>query len=181
MTEPAIGENEITSSGVVEKVFPPLDPTTLQPQLFWLAVIFVVLYFLLKRLIIPRIDGIVKNRKDTLEKDLNAAAQLKQEVDSAIKYYDKTLLSARTNAQNIGRNIHEDLSADLRKERQLVETQLAEKLSKAEKAIIETKLNTLAKINDIALEISHPILNRLLGKNFSPEEIKRAMPEKGRE
>ncbi|MFM7084306.1 MAG: F0F1 ATP synthase subunit B' [Hyphomicrobium sp.] len=181
MTEPAIGENEVLSSGAVEKVFPPLDPTTLQPQLFWLAISFIVLYLLLKRFIIPRIGGIVEERQNTLQKDLNSAAQLKQEVDSAIKFYDKTLLTARTNAQNIGRKIQEDLSADLRKERQLAEAQLAEKLSKAEKTIIETKRNTFTKINDIALEISQPILNQLLGKNFSPEDIKRAMPERGRE
>lgn len=181
MNEPAIGENEVTSSGKVEKVFPPLDPTTLQPQLFWLGILFVVLYVLLKKIIIPRIGSILQERKTTLQKDLHAAAQLKEQVDSAIKLYDKTLLTARTNAHNMGRKILDDLSADMRKERQLAEAQLADKLSKAEKNIIETKRNTLTKINDIALEISQPILNQLLGKNYSPEEIKRAMLESGRE
>ena len=52
MTEPVITGTEVPHSGTANKVFPPLDPATISPQLVWLAITFVALYFLLKKIAI---------------------------------------------------------------------------------------------------------------------------------
>lgn len=178
MEEPLVGEMEVTAGGVVEKVFPPLDQTTLVPQVFWLGVVFVLLYFLLQRLIIPRVGKVLKERHDTLQGDLKTASRLKEEVDAAVKAYDKTLSTARANANTLGRKILDGVAADIQKERSQAEKQMAQKLLEGEKNISEAKQKALTRIQEMALEISQPILQQLLGKSFSQEDIQRAIPEK---
>ena len=49
------------------KVFPPLDPGTFAPQLFWLAISFGLLYSLLKRFALPRVAAVIDER-DSVER-----------------------------------------------------------------------------------------------------------------
>jgi len=83
-------------------VFPPFDPTYFASQLFWLAISFAVLYFLLSRWLLPRIGSAIEERKDRIADDLDAAAGLKAQADDAVKAYEKSLADARAKAQAVG-------------------------------------------------------------------------------
>ena len=43
---------------------PQLDPASFTPQLVWLFIRFVALYFLLGRFALPKIRGVLKDRQD---------------------------------------------------------------------------------------------------------------------
>jgi len=70
---------------------PQLDITTFAPQIFWLAVSFVVLYVLMSRLALPRIGAILAARSGQIEGDLDAARRLKAEAEAAVAAYEKAL------------------------------------------------------------------------------------------
>ena len=58
---------------------PQLDPASFAPQLVWLFISFVALYFLLGRFALPKIGGVIKARQDRLDDDLSQAETMKCE------------------------------------------------------------------------------------------------------
>lgn len=157
------------------KVFPPLDPTTVAPQLVWLTLTFVALYMLLKRMVIPRIGGVIEERRDRIQRDLDSAERLKGEVDSAVKSYEKALADARANASGIARETRDRLAAEVDKERSAVEAETLKKLTDAEARIAETKRKALSSVSEIAADIAGPVVRQLIGKDVGADEIKAAL------
>src|SRR5260221_7380994 len=78
---------------------PQLDLSTFPSQIFWLAVFFVVLYLLMARLALPRIEKIIDERRNRVEGDLDKAGQMKSEAEAVIAAYEKALADARHQAQ----------------------------------------------------------------------------------
>ena len=57
--------------------FPPFATETFGGQLLWLVITFALLYLLLSRLVLPRLTGIIENRRAMIAKDLDDAAAMK--------------------------------------------------------------------------------------------------------
>jgi F0F1-type ATP synthase membrane subunit b/b' len=64
------------------KHMPQFDFTTYSSQIFWLSICFAILYYFLQIIIIPRIDGIVRERKTKIDKDIATFHRLDSEIDS---------------------------------------------------------------------------------------------------
>ena len=71
--------------------FPPFETETYAGQLLWLAITFVVLYTLLSRLVLPRLGGIIENRRAMIASDLDDAAAMKTRAEEAGSAYEKSL------------------------------------------------------------------------------------------
>jgi F-type H+-transporting ATPase subunit b len=140
-----------------------------------LALTFALLYMLLKRMVIPRIGGVIEERRDRIQRDLMQAEQLKADVDNAVKAYEKSLADARASASTIARDTRDKLSAETDRERAAVEADTAKKLAEAEARITATKGKALASVSEIAAEIAGPVVKQLTGKDVSADEIKRAL------
>ena len=56
--------------------FPPFDPTHFASNLFWLAITFAVLYWLMSTVALPRLGAILEERADTIGRDLDHATQM---------------------------------------------------------------------------------------------------------
>jgi len=54
---------------------PQLDLSTFPSQIFWLAVFFVVLYLLMAKLAIPKIERVIDERRNRVENDLDKAGR----------------------------------------------------------------------------------------------------------
>ena len=154
---------------------PQLNPADFSPQLVWLAVTFVVLYFILARVALPRIGEVIEERKDRVQRDLQAAERFKQETDEALAAYEKALSEAHQKASGMAKDMREKLAAETDKERGQVESQLAAKLGKAEARIAETKSKALASVNEIAVETASAVVGKLLGESVSPAEVKKVL------
>src|SRR3712207_5473926 len=81
--------------------FPPFQRETFASQLFWLALAFVVLYLLMSRVALPRVGGIIADRKARIAADLAEAERARAESEAAAAGYEKSLADARARAQAI--------------------------------------------------------------------------------
>lgn len=169
-------ETQVPVDAAQKKPFPPLDPTTFAPQLFWLALTFGVLYVILSRVALPRVSEVIEERRDRIQRDLDAAERLKDETDKAINGYEAALADARSNASGIAKEERETLSAEVEREQAKVEDQISAKLAEAEARIAETKQNALTKVTEIASETASAIVGKLIGQNVNPDEAKKALP-----
>jgi F-type H+-transporting ATPase subunit b len=59
---------------------PQLDFTTYSSQIFWFLLCFTALYLCVSRMILPRISGILQNRKNIVDADLSSAAALDNKI-----------------------------------------------------------------------------------------------------
>jgi F-type H+-transporting ATPase subunit b len=155
---------------------PQLHAPDFAPQLFWLAVTFVLLYWIMAKVALPRIGEVIEERRDRIQRDLAAAERLKGETDKALQTYEKALSDARGSASAIARQTRDELSAEVEKERKAIEDQLASKLADAEASIAATKTKALASVKDIAADTVVEIVSALTPINVTKDEAVRAIP-----
>ncbi|WP_425290625.1 F0F1 ATP synthase subunit B [Devosia lucknowensis] len=155
-------------------VFPPFDPATFPSQLLWLAISFGALYLLMSKLALPRIGGILENRKLLIDTDLAAADADRQKTDAAIAAYEKALAEAKAKAQGIANQTREAIQADLSAKRSAAETDLSAKVSAAEARIAATKAQALTHVDEIAAETAQAVVSQLVGE-VSPDSVRAAV------
>lgn len=144
--------------------FPPFDPATFPSQLLWLAITFGVFYLFLKRVLLPRLGGILEVRSNRISQDLDQAARLKGEADAAVAAYEQELAEAKANANAIGQQARDAAKAEAGTARKKVEAGLDKKLAEAEQRIALIKSNAMKDVGAIAENTAAEIVERLVGK-----------------
>lgn len=155
-------------------VFPPFDPATFPSQLLWLAITFGALYVVMSRVALPRLGGILENRKALIDADLAAADADRMKTDAAIAAYEQALAAAKSNAQAIATQTREAINADLAAKRSAAELDLSTKVSAAEARIEGTKAEALTHVDEIAAETAQAVVTQLVG-DVSPDSVRAAV------
>ncbi len=163
------------------KVFSPLDAGTFVPQLVWLALTFGLLYLLLKRFALPRVGEVIEERRERIQRDLEKAEKLKAETQQALATYEQALADAHTKANVLAKEVRDKLAAEVDNERAAVEAQIAAKLADAEARIAQSKAKAMATVGDIAADTAGAVVAKLLGKEVSKDEVKRALVQRAAE
>lgn len=156
---------------------PQLNFQDFGPQLFWLALTFVILYLLMSRLALPRVGNILDERQRRIDADLAAARTLREETDKAIADYEKALADAKARAQQIGREAREEMAAEMGRQRTEVDRQINEKMADAEKSITALKVSALSHTDEIATELTEDLVARLLGRRVDRNSVAGAVQE----
>ena len=157
--------------------FPPFNKETFASQLVWFVVFFVMLYVIISRLAIPRIGGIIEARRQHVEGDLSEANRLKEQSDSALQAYEKSLADARNRAQALANETRDTLNAQAEEARKKLEAELNLKLGEAEKTIAATKTAAMSNVHGIAVETAAAIVQRLIGTAPAAGAVEAAVAE----
>lgn len=164
-------ETGTAHEGGGHSVFPPFDTSTFPSQLLWLAITFGVLYWLMKRLVIPRIGGILELRRDRIAQDLDEANRMKEEADAAVAAYEQELADARGKANAIGQEARDKAKAEADAERRKVEEKLDKQLEEAEGRIASIKATAMKEVGTIAEDTTAAIVQALLGGRTDKKEV----------
>lgn len=151
--------------------FPPFDPTTFGSQLVWLAITFCALLYLMTKVTLPRIGGILEARSNRVAGDLAEAGRLKEETDAAIAAYEQALAEARQNAHGIAQKARDDAKAEIDADRGRIESELQSKLEAAEKRIGEVKSRALSEVDAIAQDAAGAMVEVLIGGDADKSEV----------
>ncbi len=142
---------------------PQLDPAGFLPQLFWLAVSFLVLYVLMKRLAVPQVGRAIEARRQQLDGDLGRAGELRAAAEAALAAYEKTLSAARAEAQATLRETSGRMAAEAAKRQRQLALTLAQQIADAERRIAQGKEQALAEIRGIAVDVGRAVVEKLTG------------------
>lgn len=159
----AVETQAVTEDAQHSAAFPPFDSTTFSSQLLWLALTFAFLYFMMSRVALPRIGGILESRRARIEGDLKEAERLRVETEKAAADYEAALSAARANAHAIAEETRSGIKTDIEMKRQTVEADLAAKISAAEATISKSKTAALANVDTIAADALQTLMERLVG------------------
>jgi F-type H+-transporting ATPase subunit b len=154
---------------------PQLDPAFFATQLFWLAICFVVLYLLMSRLALPQIAGVLKQREDKIQGDLETAQKLKDETRSVIAAYEEALATARGEAQTLARQTADEASAESARRQQEVSDRIGAQLAAAERRIAEARTTAMANVASMAGEVAQAAFARLTGTPADAERLRQAV------
>jgi len=172
----AAGENTKKAVEYAESgLFPPLDTSTYPSQLFWLAITFGLLLFLLSRVLLPRLGGILEERSNRIADDLDGAARMQREAEAAGKAYEQSLADARAKAHNVAETTRASVASELEAEMLAADEQTAKQLEQAEAKIQKTRTSALANVDDIAMETAKTVVEHLFAKKFSIASVRKAV------
>ncbi len=156
---------------------PQLDFATYAPQLIWLTITFAVLYVLMARVAMPRIGGVIEQRRDRIASDLDQAAKLKEETEEAIAAYETALAEAKAEALRIAQENRDRLNAETEAQRAELEAALAAKIAEAEERIASMRQAALAQINEVAADTAAEIVRHLIGGRITRARVQKALAE----
>jgi F-type H+-transporting ATPase subunit b len=166
-----------TEAPVGHGSFPPFQSQHFPSQLLWLTLTFLLLYFLMSRIALPRVSAIFAARGKRISDDLKAAQGFKERSEAANAAYQKSLTDARARAQAIASDTRAKQVAEAEATNKRLEAQLHERLTAAERSIAATRTAAMSNVSAIAAETATAIVERLIGTAPSAQDIAAAVGE----
>jgi F-type H+-transporting ATPase subunit b len=165
----------VQQSAEHSKTFAPLDPHTFPSQLLWLAITFVLLYVLARRVMLPHVGSVIEERRNRIKGDIALAEELKLDTQAALARYTQDLADARSHAGEIARDLRQKVTLEVEKERARIEAEIEARISDAEKRIAMAKAKALVSVGEIASEVATAIVSKLIDEEVTTDEIKSAL------
>jgi F-type H+-transporting ATPase subunit b len=155
--------------------FPPFETSGFLAQIIWLALAFGLLYYLMDKVALPRLRGILHDRAERLRSDLDKAQAMKSEADAAGVAYEAALRDAQNKARDIAQATRNQLAAEADAKRKALEDELNTKLAASESTIRSRTQAAMGNVRAIAGETAAAIVERLTGQAPDAASLDRAL------
>lgn len=142
---------------------PQLNPATFPTQIFWLALTFGALYYLLSKKALPVVAQVLEERQERISRDLSKAASLKDEAEAVMATVDKAMAEARAQAQAVIAETVAAIEAENQARQSALGAQIADRLRQAEASIAAAKEQALTNVRGEAAGIVREIASKLAG------------------
>jgi F-type H+-transporting ATPase subunit b len=166
---------ETAAAGGGGSSFPPFDAVNFPGQLAWLLLTFGALYFLMSRVALPRMGGIMEARAARIDGDLKAASFMQEKARAAGEDYEKFLADAKASAQATGQKAKDEASAASAERRKVVEADMSAKVAAAEAGIASVRDKALGNVASIAVDAATDIVKRITRIAPSADDVKKAV------
>jgi F-type H+-transporting ATPase subunit b len=143
---------------------PQLDVTTFMPQIAWLVITFFTLFLIVWKGVVPRVGGALATRQRKIEDNLNKAAKFKADAEAAIEAYEKSLATARVEAQSIVAQVKSELDLVAAERRQELDAKVAARISEAETRISKAKMDAMTNLRSVTAELAVSAVEKLIGE-----------------
>ena len=160
-----------------EAGMPQLDPTYWASQVFWLAIIFSSIYFLIAKIFIPKIKSNIDAREDKIRKDIEEANLLKEEADKKLKKYNTLIEEAKVSAKKMLFDSRKKLNEDIQIKKDQIEKEIQKETENAEKEIKKFKISSSNKVGLISEEIVSNVIKDIFGEDLNKSSIKATVSE----
>ena len=150
---------------------PQLNPEFWISQIFWLTITFGILYVVLSKFILPKISSNLELRKSQIQENIEAAEKQRESSEAKLREYEEIILKSKIEAKNIFKNAREKVIKDINAKKEILDKQIDEEISSAEKEIETLKNVAAEKINKIAIETSSDLLKKLIGTDINNSSI----------
>lgn len=159
---------------------PQLEPdkALFTAQLFWLAVTFIALYFILAKSVLPKIQAVITNRRKTLSDNLAAAEEARLAATTAEEDLKKQLETAKQEARRLSDEALQKARATIAEKQSAIETKLSEDISAHEKSLNAKRQELVQSVEDISLDAATNILSDVFGLTVSSTDLKSGLKAK---
>jgi F-type H+-transporting ATPase subunit b len=169
------GTGTPAGGGHGETSFPPFDPVNFTPTLIWLSLSFGLLYLLMAKIALPRVESILHTRARKITTDIGEANAFRAQSEEAAVAHDKTIAGAKAKALALAQETHARVNAETEANRLALEAELNARLAASETQILEMKAKAMGNVEAIASEAAAAIVQHITGKPADQEAIARAI------
>ena len=154
-----------------EEGMPQLNPDYWLSQIFWVIFIFGILYIILWRAILPKINENLENRKSRILTNLADAQKFKDESEKKISEYHKIINQAKQEAKKILDRMRKKISRDIENKKNQFNLEIDKEIKNAEKEIKTLRLSSIRDINKIAKETSVEIIRKIIDTEINTSSV----------
>ena len=160
-----------------EEGMPQLNPEFWLSQAFWLVLVFVILYLIIWKTILPKISDNLENRKKTISSDLEEAQNLKKLAEERYEEYKKLINDAKNEAGKIISENKLKLDQDLNNKKIQIQKEIDREITEVEKEIKNFKQKSLESISKISKEISSEVIKKVLNTEINESNLSAIVEE----
>lgn len=142
------------------------------PQLFWLTIFFVVLYFGVVRTTLPRLGKVMDARESTIAGDLTSAREAKDRADALAAEVRSESERHREAARSVIAAAKEEAAAAGAKRLAVADETISARLAEADRRIAAVRDEARASIREVATEGAQAIVAKLTGTKPSPAAVR---------
>lgn len=143
---------------------PQLDVSTFGNQIFWLLVTLAVMYWVLSKVALPRIDSIISDRQGAITGDLMQAEEFKKKAKDAEAAYGKALADARTEAGKIITAQKADIQKELDAAIAKADAEISARTAESEKRIGVIRDSATADARSVARDVTAELVRAFGGQ-----------------
>jgi F-type H+-transporting ATPase subunit b len=151
---------------------PQLDPTWWGGQIVWLSLIFLVLYLVLQKVLLPKLGKGIDERDGKISGDIADARRLKQEAEAQAQAAEAELAEARAKAHKTAADAKAKAAANAAERQAAEEAKLNERLATAEAEIRAARDQAMGNVSTIAVETAQAIVEKLTGDKVTKTALK---------
>jgi F-type H+-transporting ATPase subunit b len=155
--------------------FPPFKFETFPGQLFWLTITFAFLFVVLWRLAGPRIQGVIAERRNRINSDIQAAQALRKDAEGASAAYETALAGARARAQKLAEDNRKTIDDKINQAKAAADVDAQNSLTAAEAQIAKVREEARGHVLRAAQDAAIDIVSRLTGESVSASEAATAV------
>ncbi|MEA3010410.1 MAG: F-type H+-transporting ATPase subunit b [Sphingomonadales bacterium] len=138
-------------------------PDIFWSQLFWLAVVFGLIFFVVGRGMLPKVEATVDAREAKVAEDLAAADRARVEADEIEAAYRARMESSRADALRVLQASKEKAALDAEGRVKAADVEIAAKTAAAEGRIREASAAAMKEIEGLAAELTQDLVAKLTG------------------
>lgn len=152
---------------------PQLDFSTYAAQIFWLAVTFVVLYFMMAKAALPTVREVLQNRQTRISEDLKKAEKLKEEAKEAEADFTSALADARQKAATMLSDVREKAAKEAEVRHARLDETFARQARESEKRVETLRQESQEKIFPVVVDIAQSMVSKLIQANVDAKNIEK--------
>ena len=157
--------------------FPPFNTATYPSQIFWLTVTFVALLVVMWRVAVPRIAGVIDERKGRIQSELAKAEENRKQAEHAAAAYQAPILEARERARAASEATRGEVAKEFEQAKVTADVEIQRKTTEAQERIAAMQKQARAHIVQAAEDAVVEIVSRLTGDTISHDEAAAAVRE----
>jgi F-type H+-transporting ATPase subunit b len=155
--------------------FPPFEVSTYPSQIFWLTVSFVFLLIVMWRVAVPKIGGVIAERKGRIQTELAKAEESRKAAEHAAAAYQAPILEARERARAASEQTRTQMAQEFERAKETADVEVHRKTSEAQERIAAMQKQARAHITAAAEDAVVDIVARLTGDRISRDEASAAV------
>lgn len=148
---------------------------TFASQLFWLVIAFGLIYFIIGRGMLPKIEATIDQRDRRISEDLAAAERARAEADAREEAYRAQLESNRAEALKVTQAAKEAAARETEQRVRAADAEIGQQVDAAEAEIRRAADAALAEIDVVAAEAAQDMVAKLSGASVSREQATQAV------
>ena len=144
-------------------------------QLFWLAVVFGIIFFVVGRGMLPKIQGTVELRDAKIAEDLERAQAARAEAEGTEAEWRQRMDAARAEAARLAQEAKQASARETEAKVSAAADQINLKVESAEQRIREAVVSARAEVEAVAAEATQKMIARLTGIQVDRNEAAKAV------